>query len=337
MRLFSLLCCDSKERKENNRIRESSRLWLKLWEDGKKPEEVCLKHAYGHIACIDRFKKPISEIKDTPSCITPTIHDYLCARSKEGCPECECCDCVVLGVISVEKSHEHGPGPEHEQRDPGQQPTAQEHQQTSRAPSDDRPSVQIDTCTYRRLVYGNPLLYDLIYCHHGDLPHIVDFSWRKLTHPRREVDWNTFLRMMKDGLTLTFDQEMNPDSLNPHTFLVTFLDTDEGTGTILSKRIPAKRIESKRERCFTAKWIPDPEWAFDELKRKHSELADGVDIEIIVRGSRVWSRNGKALDGDFVDDKLPTGNGVQGGDFVDWFKVRPRSEAKEPAKTYENF
>jgi hypothetical protein len=32
---------------------------------------------------------------------------------------------------------------------------------------------------------------------------------------------------------------------------------------------------------------------------------------------------GKGLDGDYLADKLPTGNGTQGGDFVDWFRVLP--------------
>src|SRR5262249_15482365 len=109
-----------------------------------------------------------------------------------------------------------------------------------------------------------------------------------------------------------------------------FHHIDEGTGALVPKRIPAERIESKKDRCFTARWVPDQAWVRDELEAKNSLLARGADIEITVRGSRVWSTRQKALDGEFIADKLPTGNGVQGGDFVDWFTVLPR-ESKPKA------
>src|SRR5207247_9717912 len=116
--------CDTKERQESNRIKEGFQLWIKLWEDGKKPEEVCLKHPYGHIACLYKLDGPIEKLDPIPprGCTTPTIHKRLCHLTKEGCRQCECCDCVVLGVIHVgEKREDHEYGQKQEQRYPTQQ------------------------------------------------------------------------------------------------------------------------------------------------------------------------------------------------------------------------
>jgi hypothetical protein len=245
---------------------------------------------------------------------------------------------VVLGVIYVGEKEEHKQGYKPEPRHPPQQPAAQQQQQTTPPPSIEEPSVRIDTCAHRRLVYGNPLLYDLIYCHHGDLPHIVDFSWRQQIYPKHEVDWDVFVAMIKRGLTLTFDQKMVPHSLNRHTFVVTFLHVDEGTGALVPKRIPTERIEQiEDDPCFAVRWTANSHWIKDELEATNTLLARGVEIEILVRGSRVWSTRGKALDGEFIAEKLPTGNGVQGGDFIDWFRVHPRGETKTKAAAYENF
>lgn len=320
------LSCNDQERQECNRIAEGFQLKIKEWDKDKQPEEMCLPTGCGHLPCLDRFKKPIGEIKDPVGCKTQTIHDYICERSREGCPECSCCDCVVLAVIWVGKRHEST-----------QKPPQKPYQQEPDQQKPEWPSVEIDTCTYRRLVYGNSLLYDLIDCHHGDLPHIVDFNWPKQAYPKHSMDWSTFTSLIKHGLTLTFDQPMVSESLNRHTFFVTFYHEDEGTGALVPKRIPTQSIELVSGPCFTVKWTADKDWVNDELDAKNSLLADGVDIEITVRGSRVWSKNGKALDGEFLADKLPTGNGVQGGDFVDWFTVLARGQSENPAKAYEAF
>jgi hypothetical protein len=56
-----------------------------------------------------------------------------------------------------------------------------------------------------------------------------------------------------------------------------------------------------------------------------------------LRGSLIHSVAGKALDGDYINDSLPTGNGIQGGDFVDYFRVRKRDEDKPPVEQFKNF
>jgi len=151
--------------------------------------------------------------------------------------------------------------------------------------------------------------------------------------------------LIKDGLKVYFDKEMTPESLNPHTFLVCYLYRESGTFTYIRKQIAVDRIDSGWDGdCFTATLVVRPEWIDKELDADDSELlADlryepGVTVEITLRGSRIWSITGKGLDGDYLADKLPTGNGTQGGDFVDWFSVVPpetTEKTKPKGKSYE--
>jgi hypothetical protein len=288
--------CEDHERKEYNHVRESFTLRIKKWEDVHLPDKD------GRVECLDWPKY------DPETCRTEPLHQALCRREKAGCPPCECGGCVVLATILVRP-------PRYGRRDR---------------------EVRVDTCTYRTLVYRNRLLYELIHCLHGDLPHIVDLSWASAVHPERVVEWDTFVQLMDDGLAVTFDREMDPATLNPHTFIVTFLDRQEGThGELVRRRIPGTIQSGWRERCYQARFVPDDKWLKYRLKSGDSPLSYGEDVEILIRGNNVKSRTGKALDGEFIG--LPTGNGSPGGEFVDYFRVLKHGESKIAARRYEDF
>lgn len=323
------LTCENHAREEYNLIRDGFKLRIKKW------EEACPKQPFGHIECLDRFKFDSTDLHHPRICHTEPIHEYLCCLSKKGWPACECCECVVLATIDLTYEEKKPPKPGAEQTaDPSQQ--AHREQRTKQG----EPKVTVDPCSDRRLVYRNPLLYDLIYCHHGDLPHIVDFSWRPKTSVNREVEWNDLLDMMDEKAaqpsppTVFFDKDMESASLNEHSFYLSFLHKEEGTGHFFEKRIPGKVVSGKTGDCYTATFVADQDWVKDELNSKNSQLAAGVDVEITLRGSHIRSVDGKALDGEFLSGRLPTGNGVQGGDFVDWFRVLKR-EPKSAAKAID--
>lgn len=86
---------------------------------------------------------PLLEDKRKP------LHGYLCEKLKEGCPECPERPCLVLAEIAIIPSSD----------------------------SSSPPTIEIDQCSKRRLVYGNPVLFDLINCFHGDLPRITWINW----------------------------------------------------------------------------------------------------------------------------------------------------------------
>ena len=322
--------CDEKGKTEHNRVRERFKLKIKNWED------ACPKEPRDHIPCLDRYKHEPGEVPENPDCQTKDLHHYLCHKLKEGCPECENCDCVILATIEIKATQgyqEQGyQGQEQKYQEQGQAQKGQHYQDKKRFED-----PVVDACANRKLVYNNQLLYDLIYCHHGDLPHIVDFNWRKYG---REIDIADFLQMMRDGLTVYFDQPMHDDSLNRHTFIVSYLLRDTGTGAFVENRIPVQEIRKGYDgACYTATFIATERWINKELDAEDSELiADsGVDIEITLRGSRIWSTSGKGLDGEYLADKLPTGNGTQGGDFVDWFRVLPPGPKQPPkAQSYKD-
>ena len=300
--------CDKQERSEFNRIREGVRFRIRSWEEtGHKPAEE-------GIGCLDYFKKDSRE-RTRRGCQTKPLHHHLCSLIKEGCYDCNCgadseCDTgVILATFTAERADGNYSG---------QRLLVN--------------SESIDACTDRRLVYGNSMLQDLIECYHGDLPRIIDFSWRTHTINTQEIDWEDFLKIVKEGLSVTFDQNMNDDSLNSHTFIVSFLDREEGTGSIISRRIPGRitMVRADDEACCMAVFVVDEDWILDELESKNSQLAKGVAVEIILRGSRIYNvpesahHSVKSLDGEYLAKKLPTGNGTQGGDFIDWFTVRSR-------------
>lgn len=324
--------CDEQGRAEFNRVRDSFKLKVKEW---KEPDSGTEPHH-----CINRFKRDIAELGEPPAnpCRTETIHEHLCRKLTGGCPECECSDCVVLATIYVKA----GKGHHGSQQDQAKQDYAQERkyeEPKSYQPVRDELEVRLDTCADRKFVYNNQLLYDLIYCHHGDLPHIVDFNWRKLTaNPSREIDWDSFVKLVEKGLKVYFDQEMTQVSLSSQTFFLSFLHEDPDSGNIFVKRIPAEAVKVDHEnKCCTATWLPDKAWFNDELISAKSQLRGGVVLEVTLRGSRIWDERGKALDGAFLKDRLPTGNGTQGTEFIDWFRVLPRSNKKSKGKVYEDF
>ncbi|HYR11874.1 MAG TPA: hypothetical protein VEQ60_29085, partial [Longimicrobium sp.] len=192
------------------------------------------------------------------------------------------------------------------------------------------PEVWVDACTARRLVYSNPLLYDLIECFHGDLPHVVGLGWSAVTRGDRRVSWKEFITLLVGRkIAVSFDRRMRRETLNPHTFVVSLRVVERGTGFWVWKQVPCRAIEHRQEdrsglRCDVAVFVPEQAWVEDELDGHNSEVAGGTDVEITLRGSLIMDEAGKALDGEYVGYRLPTGNGTQGGDFVDWFTVDAR-------------
>jgi hypothetical protein len=327
---FPAAGCDEKGKTEYNRIVERYKLRLVSWDDAcpKEPHDPYCPDQYKHDANDEQFQR---------ECTTEDLHHYLCELLKRGCPECENCDCVILATIEFPNEPS---GQDYKQQYPDDYKQKQGKGYYQSQPVED---PVVDPCTNRKLVYNNSLLYDLIYCNHGDLPHIVDFTWRK-TYPARELGLDEFTQMMRDGLTVYFDQPMNPESLNRHTFIVAYMLRDTGTGCFVEQRIPVQEIRTGWDGdCFYATFVATERWISKELDAEDSELIAslpnleaGVDIEITLRGSRIWSDAGKGLDGDYLADKLPTGNGTQGGDFVDWFRVLPPGPKKTKAKSYKD-
>ncbi len=225
-----------------------------------------------------------------------TVHHYLCKELKKGCPECPKHSCLILAEVTIVPSSIGTESPQH---------------------------LKIDICSRRKLVYSNPMLYDLINCYHGDLPHITSINW-----PHGEdIEWSQFvdlIRRNKDnedddgpGLQVGFDREVTGVDERTFMFIVKYPEDREG-GFSEDRYIPVD-VDYNSE---TKKWVfkVDLYWFID---LEISALQEGARFKIILRGDQILDKEtNKALDGNFIGGKLPSGNGTQGGDFVSWFFVK---------------
>ncbi len=223
------------------------------------------------------------------------IEESLCRSLAEGCPECRD-PCVPLGLIHV-IAKQDGKGFD----------------------------VKVDPCAHRCLVYSNPVLAELFHCYHGDLPRICSTNFDDWDE-HESVPWRDFAELLRKGLRITFSEPMEPATVNRRTFLVAVLIKESGTGYRVRKYLPG-RVKLK-EGHDVAVFRADKRWIKDELEGEweYSKLSYGMDVEIEVRGDKIRSKRGKALDAE--DVARPSGNGVEGGTFLRCFTVGRRRPAR---------
>lgn len=219
------------------------------------------------------------------------LHKYICDKLREGCPECSDTHCIILATVRVDQ--------------------------------DGNLLGEPDTCSHRKLVYNNSLLYDLINCFHGDLPHIIGINWPKPFDG--SMEWATFENIMENyGLQVTFDRDMKADTLNDKTFLFCVKHVDPDTGYYECKYIPPAESIAYDSCSKTAIFRVNEKWINDVFKG-FSTIQAGAEFFVILRGDHIMDfENKKALDGNFIGGMLPSGNGTQGGDFVSWFSVKQK-------------
>ena len=324
--------CDQTSRNENNRILESYQICLKPFDEEKWNRCQRKFDKFETLECLDRYKTTVG----TPLCNTESIHHYLCGQLKHEFPDCECCDCIILAVITWEQNNNN--------------------------PDDFLPSDP-DCCAYRRLVYRNPLLYNMIDSFHSDLPHIVNFSWRKWSKQKISIaDFASlfegdFFHNKEDKVTkisisnlwIDFDRHMRRETLNNHSVLFTIL-LATSDGYLTRNQIPIELVnDEKIGHCYRVKIKVSDVWESEELgKWRLKESKKGkslieimlkdeehVFFEIVIRGSLVLDENDISLDADYIGNKLPTGNGTRGGEFVDWMQIVPETETSCALKAYD--
>lgn len=333
--------CDE-EATAYNRVRDSHRLvWRRI--DSSSPDTP------GRCAC------PLDHLTPRECGKEPvqSVHDYLCEHTQKSCDGCPSCRCVVLGTLRLS----YGRGAE-----PAGNDEAIVAARVGGGAAGWR--WEFDRCRRRRLVYTNPLLYQLIDCYHGDLPRIVSINWAEWeaqppadpTSPKRRVPWDAFYaHFVGDGWSGTikepkpgtgfrvcFDREMDPESLNDMTFLVRVtMREDQGRGYLVQRQVPGHvEVDDNGRR---ATFQPDWRWVIDEIVNENSELGGLFVVEVVLRSALILDRRGKALDGDPIRFERggvgfrPTGNGSQGGDFVSHFHVDRQPSARSTERNPYEF
>lgn len=307
------IACDQKEKGEFNSIRDSFKIRV------VPASEVDIDDPCIHLCPLEH--------KDE------IVHHYLCEKLKEGCCECPERPCLVLAEVTFIPSQSQ------ETEYPESQSQQTQHQKPEYPESP--PTIKIDECSKRRIVHTNPLLYDLIDCYHGDLPHVTDINWENETAINGAlIKWEDFKNgIYNEGAKVWFDKKMNGETIKTNTFLFLVKMEDSDTGNYHYEQVPGvvsyeyeeATGESKATFKFTTEWIADVYLGYSRVREK------GGEFKIVLKSDFIMSaeENGKpakALDGNFIGGKLPSGNGTQGGDFESWFYVEPKPEDQKQQK-----
>lgn len=187
----------------------------------------------------------------------------------------------------------------------------------------------------RPVLHSTERLAQLIHCVIDKLPHLE----RRLTHITR-YNWDhdgeyapgEFLREFVGthenprGLEVEFDSRIQPKGLNNRTFQATIVREPHGPHEPRQLQIAPARVVRSEDGLRCTLHI-DHEFARNHL-HEHS-----FDLYISLRCDKVIDERGLAVDGDLLATRLedqdrdyvikhPTGNGIPGGLFESWIRVR---------------
>lgn len=170
----------------------------------------------------------------------------------------------------------------------------------------------------RRLVHTYPALL-------GDAPRIIQINW---PHDG-ELKESDFIFGEKAAIVVHFDRKMDHATLNAQTFLLLLKVENKERETFKYEHIPGTVVphDDNDRNISYATFLIDAEWQNKALDRMHHQKGK-FELMVILKGDFVLSVEedgtlAQALDGNFIGGKLPSGNGIQGGDFVSWFSVKP--------------
>jgi len=199
----------------------------------------------------------------------------------------------------------------------------------------------IDNLTHRQLLPSVSLLGRLIHCILDKLPthrltHIESVSW---TH-RAKYHCHDFMSYFVGNenspqyFEVAFENPVRGEGITPRTFqavAVRYSDREGGAG--IPAVVPA-RVKLTDDR-YRARLYIDPDYA-----RRYLDHRD-FDLYLRLRCDLIVDDNGLAVDGNLVArldpdgkyvDGPPTGDGIPGGLFESWIRVR--TSIKEPAGAY---
>jgi hypothetical protein len=244
-------------------------------------------------ACVENFDRHCCPYEGLGS--KTSIYHALASTAVE-CPRCPECECLVLAT-GVLKPQQNGV-----------------------------PTLSIDEhgWRHRRLVYTNRALGGLLHCFHGGLAHITGMSWD--TGQYHSV--HGFQEHLEKGLTLFFDRPLDENSVTrKRTCRLTAIIPCSDNGCPKPVIIPVKRIEYREKDGYHATYHFDHECAEREL-RKCRNHPGPIELDFVLHGSLVRDQHGRALDAEMIHG-FPTGNGVEGGEFLAFFRIQPQHRSSQ--------
>jgi hypothetical protein len=216
------------------------------------------------------------------------IQQAVVERSRK-CPTCGDCDCVALATGWLNPpTEQHG-----------------------------RVKLDTDWWKYRRTVHTNRLLADMFRCTHGGLPQITGISW----WPETPYNVDAFLNAMRDGFKVSFNHDMDAGSVqNPRSCRLTMAVMHDEQGCPTQILVPLRQIDYSGR---AAVYYFDAQCAEYELRRTCHKHQRAAEVELVLHGSMILDSSGRALDAELIGSGFPTGNGVEGGEFIAPYSVVP--------------
>jgi hypothetical protein len=241
-------------------------------------------------------------------------------RTIDGCPKHECHPCLPLAIVYRFR--------------PGQPVEAH----------------QIDN-RLRRILPSIGLLDDLVRCILGKLPtkpatRIESFGWSHGDRYQCQEFINRFIGTYDAprGFEIVFDSDVDAQAIDPRSFQAMVVHRPPDASEPRRMEIAPARIDRgpgpTTRRCTL---FIEPAYADRWLEGR------SFDLYITLQCNVITGRYGLAVDGDLLathdeDDTyrvdLPTGDGIPGGEFVSWIRVRHGSRgggygyANEPPRRY---
>lgn len=266
-------------------------------DSGQKPNRICESY---ELELTDEEPEGLDKIRERYEACEEDDCRSLYEQLLEGCPETFALNCLPLAII--------------EQYTPGEAVT----------------EAMIDNWSVRLLLPNTQLLDQLIRCILDKLPNrtltrIKDIGW---TH-RGLYQCHEFMKRYigdenhPQAFEVVFDSPVNPQGITRRTFQAIAVRYAEKWSPGHAETVPAEVSLSK-----------DRTRAYLRIDREYAQRRlDNVrfDLFILLRCDHIIDDWGNAVDGNLLArfdddgkyiDATPTGNGVPGGLFESWIRVR---------------
>jgi hypothetical protein len=186
---------------------------------------------------------------------------------------------------------------------------------------------QIRIRGHRRQLASTETLDNVLRCILDKLPivnltQIIDTNWEHGQSYLCRDFMSEFVGAPEDhqrGFRISFSQKVHPHKVDPRTFQahVVFRNEDPTQPRHLEV-VPIQEIQKEGEATDWCRLVINRHYAHQRL--------DGRDFELYLtlKCDFITDLRGSAVDGNFINGELPTGDAVQGGTFESWIHVRAK-------------
>jgi hypothetical protein len=121
------------------------------------------------------------------------------------------------------------------------------------------------------------------------------------------------------GFRIEFSHKVQASEIDVRSFQALVVFRPDNVSDPRQMQIAPARVERDADETTWARLHIDPAYA-----RRHLD-GRSFDLFLSLKCDVIRDENGRAVDGNFIGHRLPTGDNIQGGNFESWVRVRPRS------------